>query len=121
MKTHAHQINKNWIGRRAHARVGFANARGRAGSLNPPLIAMAMFAGKTTMRVATVPHAAHDLHCGTSSAIPNPISMKPVVIEGRTIPHQILGRYGASKVIMKPCEAGRGIIASGPEIGRAHV
>lgn len=41
-------------------------------------------------------------------------AMKPVVIEGRTIPHQILGRFGASKVIMKPCEPGRGIIASGP-------
>jgi small subunit ribosomal protein S5 len=40
--------------------------------------------------------------------------MKPVVIEGRTIPHPIIGRFGASRVVMKPCEAGRGIIASGP-------
>ena len=41
-------------------------------------------------------------------------NMKPVVIEGRTIPHQIIGLFGASRVVMKPCEAGRGIIASGP-------
>lgn len=41
-------------------------------------------------------------------------NMKPVVIEGRTIPHQSLGRFGASRVVMKPCEPGRGIIASGP-------
>jgi small subunit ribosomal protein S5 len=40
--------------------------------------------------------------------------MKPVVTEGRTIPHPIIGRFGSSRVIMKPCEAGRGIIASGP-------
>ena len=41
-------------------------------------------------------------------------NMKPIVIEGRTIPHQSLGVYGASRVVMKPCEPGRGIIASGP-------
>jgi len=41
-------------------------------------------------------------------------NMKPVVIEGRTIPHESLGRFGASRVVMKPCEPGRGIIASGP-------
>ena len=41
-------------------------------------------------------------------------NMKPVVTEGRTIPHQIMGRFGAAKLVMKPCEAGRGIIASGP-------
>ncbi len=41
-------------------------------------------------------------------------SMKPVVIEGRTIPHAVVGTFGASRVVMKPGEAGRGIIASGP-------
>lgn len=41
-------------------------------------------------------------------------NIKPVVIDGRTIPYQIIGRYGASRLLMKPCEPGRGIIASGP-------
>ena len=41
-------------------------------------------------------------------------SMKHVVSEGRTIPHPVIGRFGSSRVIMKPAEAGRGIIASGP-------
>lgn len=41
-------------------------------------------------------------------------TMKPVVIEGRTIPHHTIGLFGASRVVMKPCEPGRGIIASGP-------
>ena len=39
-------------------------------------------------------------------------SMKPIVVEGRTIPHPSIGNYGASRVIMKPCEPGRGIISS---------
>lgn len=41
-------------------------------------------------------------------------SMKPVVVEGRTIPHPCIGSFGASRVIMKPCEPGRGIISSPP-------
>jgi small subunit ribosomal protein S5 len=41
-------------------------------------------------------------------------SMKPVVIEGRTIPHPSYGSFGSTQVIMKPCVAGRGIIASMP-------
>ena len=41
-------------------------------------------------------------------------NMKPVVTEGRTIPYTSLGRFGASRVVMNPCEPGRGIIASGP-------
>jgi small subunit ribosomal protein S5 len=40
--------------------------------------------------------------------------MKTVVTDGRTIPHSIIGRFGSSRVIMKPAVSGRGIIASGP-------
>jgi len=41
-------------------------------------------------------------------------SMKKVKIEGRTIPHPVFASYGSSKVIMRPCEAGRGLVASMP-------
>jgi small subunit ribosomal protein S5 len=41
-------------------------------------------------------------------------SMKPIVIEGRSIPHIIKGHFGASNVILRPASAGFGIIASGP-------
>lgn len=40
--------------------------------------------------------------------------MVRVSLSGDTIPHEVFGRYGAGKVIMKPASLGTGVIAGGP-------
>jgi small subunit ribosomal protein S5 len=40
-------------------------------------------------------------------------SMIQIALKGDTIPHQVLGHYGAGKVLLKPASEGTGLIAGG--------
>ena len=41
-------------------------------------------------------------------------NLKQIALRGTTIPHDVIGEYGAGRVLLKPAPEGTGVIAGGP-------
>ncbi|MBP0979110.1 MAG: 30S ribosomal protein S5 [Oscillospiraceae bacterium] len=60
---------------------------------------------------------------GKSSEIPDAVrkaiedakkNLHRIAMKGTTIPHEVIGKFGAGRVILKPAAQGTGVIAGGP-------
>ena len=64
--------------------------------------------GLGTGKAGEVPEAIGKASRGAKKAFRN-----VPLVEGRTISHEVIGRFGAAKVIMRPAAPGAGVIAGG--------
>ena len=93
------------IKRVSHTRAGGKKIRFRVA------IVVGNKKGKVGFGVDSASDLAFAIEKATKEAIKNIIEV-PIVKD--TIPHEVFGKFSASKVLLKPQAKGRGIVAGGP-------
>ncbi len=90
-------------------RVTKTNKGGKTMSFNA-LIAIGDGNGRVGLSLGKAHEVAEAIKKGIKSAQRNIVTIK---LSDSTIPHEVLGRFGASKIMLKPASAGTGVIAGG--------